>query len=1009
MSPDSGGDVGGIGTTSRTDASRSVAPLRIPRPFVARRILAVALAWLSLAVGAPAAERSLPTAREALERLEAIESEVLRVRPETPLQARSANVVFLLDDVYQGSTNAYTNDGIRYVALRLLVVNLTAEDRTLDLKPVRLLSGEKRFDWSTRPPGIDGYSFRAGNDYVAIREVRTPETLRLPANGTAATWMLFAGLERDALIPPMTLDIPTAGGPVALDVNLYQRGVLRLNSERVGPGKCLAVLTVSGELNTINAGALAEDLDRLVGQGVRRCVLHWSPVAPQPADLLRGWVLQAQHTGPYAYSPQYRYLPNFPSTLHELHVAGLTSGGESEFADAHTHATLSGAISAALASVFAVAPAEEVVDSLRRGSAAVQVAALEHGAGRLTPQQLPLVLALAEGADLEVRRAALAALAEFNDPRAHQMLATVCRTGDAELAAVAARSLAASRFPESHRALADALQPGVAIPPAVLIELLTTYPRPEWQDEIYRLTSASDSKVRQAAIEALARLGHPRLLETLAGALQSDQDRVREAAFSQLIAMGRRDADELALDFTLRHLDQAPPTGNMTLFLTRIRDQRAVPRLLTHLARSTANRDALIQLLAQIGDQDVAAAIAERFGDYTDGEKALALDALRKLDSPLGRGLALRALRSDDANLVQNALQTLQVDATDAEVAALVEVVRSLPTRPHNPKLRLICNGLGGMGTPAARDALLELRTAADDPLREAAQKGLEVLWNQSPARDVVNNMILKLELAERRSLRIQSLQTALDGEPPPPELAQHRQLLREELREAERSIQLAQRLDPKYPRLYLARGLWQIIRGETSAAVEDLQLAVSMNDEDADAQRVLGDLWFRQDRFEEALRPLQRAGELNPAYHEAITSRAIALARLGRVEEGIALAREHLPRHRQQSVYLYNVACVYGRAIEQFEQVRQIPADDPRVAALADEAVKLLDESLRSGLQAATGDTDMLGYMRSDPDLTPLHRFSEFRRISELDLPDGERTAPLPREPADDPEDLLK
>ncbi len=966
---------------------------------------AVWIAWWVCCPEARGEERPLPTPAEALRKLDGIEAEARRVLPQSPLQTRTPNVAILLEDVYQGSTNAYTQDGIRFLALRMLVVNLTGEDRVLDLTPIRLKSGKQSLDWRQRPAGMDGFSFRAGNDFIAIRELQTPESVRLPARGLAAAWLLFAGLEREAVIPPMTLEIPTAAGTLQLDVNLYERAVLQLRVERIGPGNCLALLTIGGELNTINAGALAEELEALAQQGVRRCVLHWDQSAVPPAELLRGWVLQAQHTNAYTFSPQYKHLPTFPVTIHELHLAGVEPTGDAP--DQRVHAEVAAAISAALQSVFEVAPTHDVVEAIRLGPAAVRAAALEHGAGRLTRAELPLVLALAEGPEPEVRRAALHALGEFSDPRAIAVLTAACRDTDPALAEAAVRALAASRFPEGPRALAVVLAEGPVLPAQKLVEILAAAPRPEWQDAVYRLTTSSDAKVQQAAIETLARLGHPQLLPTLARALQSEEARVREAAFSQLISLGRRDADELALAYTLSHLERDAPTGNMHQFLLRVRDQRAVPLLLKHLARQSASRESLIQLLAQIGDQDVAAAIAERFADFTDGEKALALDALRRLESPLGRPLALQAVRTDDANLLQNALQTLQVDATDAEVAVLAEVVRSLPAQTHNPKITLLCNGLGAIGTPAARQALGELRHSPQEQVRTAAQKGLEVLWNQSPARDVVNAVILKLDLAERRELRLKTLEAdlALLGDRPEAEqlrrnVQQLRDDLQRELQEVERTLQLAIRLDPEYPRLFLARGLLRILNRDVPGAIEDLRTAIAMNDSDPDAHRMLGDLWFRQERFEEALQPLQRAFELNPAAHEALTSRAIALVRLGRLEEGVDLVRGQLAKYRQQAVFLYNVACVYGRAIEQLETVRKVPADDPRIAAFGREAVQLLRESVQSGLQEATGDPDILAFMRSDPDLFSLHRLSEFRRLSEMDRPREPLPPALPERP---------
>ena len=974
---------------------------------------AISLGWLLVVTSplfaADAPVRSDGTREDRLAELDRLETEARRVSPATPLSARTSTLAVLLDEPFQGVSKPYSPDGgVRLFAFRLVAVNLTAEPQTLNVAQIRLRTGGRVLSWQNRPAEVEGDSIRVGKDQITIREVKPPDELTIPGGGVTSTRLLYAGLDRGPFVPEMVLEIPASPAPLELDVNLYERARLRLETARLGPSDCLALLTVRGPLNSINAGSLASALEALVDAGLARAAIVWPEDAPRPDDFMRNWLLQSRSNNQLGGNQQYRHLPPLSGTLQTLHLAGLKG---SEDADGpRLHATTSEAIKAALRSAFEVAPLDEVVRAFRSPEAAVRAAAIEFGGPRLPPERLPQLLGFLDAPEPEVRRAVIAALASFGEPAAVTALVQMARGNDADLAEAAVRSLASSRFPPAYEALAEQISAGLPLAPQRLVAVLSAYPRPEWREVVFQLTSSNDSKVQQAAIQALVRLGHPQLLDVLARTLQSSEARVREEAFQQLSSLGRREADELALTYVLGRLQTEPPTGSMQIFLQRVRDQRAVPLLLKHLDRKEGGQSGLIQLLAQIGDEQVGPELAKRFTGFADPEQAETLRALRVLQSPQGKALALQALKSDDTQVVKAAVETLQQEGGSDVVAELANALRALKGNTASANINFICNGLGTIGTAPAREVLLEARGWNNERAANAARNGLTVLWSQSPAMEPVRQADDRLYELDRFDELLSSLPPA-DDKSADDEVAaarkQYETRSQQLLAQIEQSLTLARRLDPLYPNLYIVQGCLQMRAQRTDAAISQFKRALELNDQAALAYYLLGTLLANEERFEEALPVLAKAIDLDPnpelrvrvsARHVLITTYGIALARTGRIADAIDVVQKHLDAYRQNSVYLYNVACVYGRAVEHLRQDPAIAADDPRLAEYTDKAVEMLQESLKGDLLTSTPNADMLDYMRADPDLQPLHSAPGFRAISEMDLPAERRTRPQPK-----------
>jgi tetratricopeptide (TPR) repeat protein len=489
-------------------------------------------------------------------------------------------------------------------------------------------------------------------------------------------------------------------------------------------------------------------------------------------------------------------------------------------------------------------------------------------------------------------------------------------------------------------------------------------------------------------------------MSVLTAGLSSPEPRVREEAFQRLCELGTREADEQALEYALERLKTDPPSGSIHQFLFRIRDQRAVPLLIPYLDGPEGIRRSVIELLAQIGDQSVAGEIARRYPDFSDSERVVALQALQAFESPLGKPLAIESLRSDDVTLVQRSVGYLQVDGGDDVVAALEAALHGMRFGLGNAGDHFICSGLGTIGTSAARRVLLEARRSKEETTRRAAQQGLQVLWNQSPARELVALAEADLLLARRLSEPVAGEANLPDNEPRSP--AQRQELLAQRLSAAAETLRMAERVDPQFPELALRHGELRLLQGDPDQAIQQFRRAIELNDEFTEAYISLGTALYNAGRFEESIAPLQYGFENDPTEqrHQWLTSQALALVRLGRLEEGVALARQHAEQFSAEPVFNYNLACVYGRAHSLLADDPAVEPDDPRLAVFAEEAVRLLEESMKQGVEAQTQEPDMMAYLRSDPDLASLHSVAAFRKFAELDAAPpaaGEPEAPRP------------
>ena len=800
-----------------------------------------------------------------LKRWDEVETELHRLGLRerfVPASERSGQVLALIEFAQLNLTRGSPSRGARSFLGCLVLVNLTQAPIAVVRSGIRLIA-----DGTEIPRGSPSNDMRASVVRVKdrtfhLRNAEPSESLKIPAGDAKATWIAFTGLTPDDTVPQLALKIRVGEQDVTLNVNEFRRGALRLGSQRIGPHDCLALLTISGELDGINLGSLVDDVDGLIQQGVSRLVLCWTKTA-QPVDrLLAAWLRQ-NAMGSRRNRAQFSLFPPLPASLEDIHLAAmreltprrtvsvtetfsrydrLASSGVRE------HATCSDAVLAALWGVYETMPRDELVREIRRASGLSCAAALAAGGARLTSRQLPLILKKSDDTNPEVQQAALMALRHFGETEALDKLAHYARTGREPLVPVAVESLADSPFPEAQARLLTLLKDTGFSSQENVVRVLSRSPKVAWSENLYQIACDHDHPACADAIQFLLKTGHPKAVTVLKAALQSGNAELSEMTFRELEGRTDEECHAALRDFTLSYLEDSPPTSAMQAFLNRTKEFGAVPLLLKHLADPDEERTALINTLALLGDESVAAAIESAYPKLRDNERIAALTALRELRSPAFETLASNALKSGKPVLVRAACQALRADGSDSSVRLLIETLGQSNDKTVWPYL---CNLLATTGSAEARVALR--RGCLEDDLhkRKCARDALRSLERHSPGHAFA-------------------------------EQGRH-QLSLKEWNKASSYFSLALEIDPELSSVYADRGNCHLQLDDLTAAKRDFERAVELDSADA----------------------------------MGVTGLAITQVLEGDCAAGIALVAEAAQRFANDASFSYNAACVYARAAE--------------------------------------------------------------------------------------------
>jgi HEAT repeat protein len=852
--------------------------------------------------------------RSLAQRLQRVERELLELRAKTgriPEDPQSQKLVVLMESPAIGTYYAGDAGNERFFAGRLVLVNLTAAPISIPREQITLIVDGQRFPLKPLSEDVRGHAVQTGSESMSLEEIKLPTKIQVTSGGVQGNWLAFDELPPGNHTPELVLELGPAGALAKYDITGAQRDALALKTDRLGPRKALGLVTISGQLNTISVGGLIAAFDALAARRVTRVLLCFDDTATIADQQLVHWL--ASQASTIRNTDGDGVFPPIAATVRDLFLASLPGDFSSNPLE-NAYPGLIGrlfksqedGVLAALAEAYRTVPRDELEATILNGSRLERASALIGGGGRVSPELVPRLIALTEDVDPLVQSAAIDSLRHFGEPECIARLLKFVRAGQEPVASGAVASLAASRFPAAHEALLAVLANEPPESKKQIVQVLARHPRPIWSETLYEYVSDPRANLRSAALTALVQVGHPQLLAALQAGLTDSNEEYSQLAFTLLVSRGDSASEALALDHTLKVIQTAEPSVQMLALLGRMKDPRCLPALVARLEKSS-NRVAIIQTLGQIGADETAKALDERYATLPSHEQAECLRALRRLDPALFRRRAAEALMSTDSNLISVAVQGLQEDSGPEAIGLMVELwAKSTNAYAWS----YLANALATVATIEAKAALIEARDAGPGEKHDHAQNALEALKQRSPG----------------------------------------------------------------YQALYQGQSFARDKKWKE--ALEQFEQAIQLDPFLADAYAGRADVYLQTQKFAESGRDFAKAYELDPYNSVALTGVCIVQAITDpNCEEAVKKAEAGRMKFARQPLFLYNLACVYGRSAE---QVAKRP-ETPERNRLLDEYRKVGIESLSNAIVLGFRD---LKWMQEDPDLKAFFDLPEFRNL---------------------------
>lgn len=899
---------------------------------------------------------------------------------EQPRDAAAPQII--IQSGYLGKWFTEDDDETRLLILRVSVTNQHARPITVARSAWLLTANGQDIPAIPMPPELSEVTISIDGKSLSMDSVKT-HTLRIDAGKEAATWLVFKNIPDGGPLPDLTLtcNLPEVAR-VKLDVDQIFAERLGLRIDRTGPADAIALLTINGSLDTVNVGVLAQKIDLISSTQICRIIVHFAENSTAPDRNVAGWLRQvALQSGRNPVIND--NFPTMPTSIIDFHIVNFqdpspttdlarrTDGGVRwptpetgawSPSTRNVHQRLASAVDSAVAPLCDILSREKLLQAVRRGDSLTRAAVMRHGSERLIDGNLPLILSLIMDADPDVANAAIFALRSSSNPVAIKSLVEIATsendtaattTNDASPAlharrTVAVQSLAASKYAAAHSEIIRLFSSDDSFLRTATAAAVTENPRPVWSEPLVALFQNSGEARQVELLPALAAVGHPRLLTVLEQCLTSKSEQLSSVALNLLIAYEKPEAEQLASDWMLRHLETSFPSPQVLAFLRRTRDHRAVPQLLRHLNEKSVDREDLLMTVLSIGDNRVAEQVAASFTSYSVSEQFLILKALSEVRSEvfwkLVSAIVSRPGDPDERSLGQ-VVGLLQAEGSDRAVALLIKVLSTAVAAANaaNVKdyaslrtLSTVCSALASVGTAEARDALRE--AVRNSRSRGGApHESLSQLYQRSPAMRFVSQGMSVLRVRDQVALAMLFLDAAV-------------------------------KTDPELPVARLGRGNAALHIDRPSA----------------------GELETARDDF-------ARYVELEPEESEGHTGLALVLVRQGKIDAGIAAGEAVREQASGDSVYYYNMACVYGRAIEQLEAhlTPEQPEQKSQIEDFRTRGVVLLQESIDNGL-----DDSNLSWMQEDPDLKTIRQSLAFAELLKKHLGNNDAESPEKAEP---------
>ena len=427
---------------------------------------------------------------------------------ESLLERHNENLQVWIPQIFMGLDNAYSDQQMRYLSARITVLNHSKAPITLETSKIILKGWGKSYKLNSSSPESNLMPVRVGRNSYPMKELRTPDEITVQSKEAVSFWVVYTDLDKANVIGNLQLELPlTEDELLQHDLRREQKARLGFEAERIGPADSLALITINGSLNSINAQDLADNLRQLKKQKVERAVLSWDDNASTTIDDLVDWILHraAQELNNELYV-------QFPplETFKFLAVANLpklnAEAGFDDQMEALIYESTEAAALAAFGELFELIPAKYITREIREGhpfSQRAALASLEVRQDRSLNENLfPLLSQLYDTANEETRAFVLLAIGQQDHPQAIQMLTKIAAMDRKKEAEAAFTALVKSNQPAAVPAILSIIKDDqYSISREKQIRILSTNFRREWTEFLVAALSDQSAEVRSAAME----------------------------------------------------------------------------------------------------------------------------------------------------------------------------------------------------------------------------------------------------------------------------------------------------------------------------------------------------------------------------------------------------------------------------------------------------------------------------------------------------------------------------
>ena len=827
-------------------------------------------------------------------------------------------------------TNAYQPDGVRYLAIQLGFRNAGTDEIGVVSNLSRLLIGNDEYPRVQSSQELRYYPVLIrGESEQTVEGLQGENTITVPAGGKSVNaWMLFAGLPPARELPPMTLKIETSTGPLDLELTRIENEGLDLQLERIGPAGRVGIARLSGDLNAINVSRFAELISGYADQGVTRLVVSFSPHSSIGDDLTEEWLVMEHEEE----NERLRFFPVWPGLIKQAVYAKLPGHGDES--GEYLASSEAEAVQKVTRDLMPALDRATLMREVRVGHPLIRRAILFNAGDVIANDDLQLVADFLNSkdpafADPAIRRAAIQALRSAISPQSAPLLERIVRDGSPQDALLALKSLS-----ESQQAEAQQLAMRLASEPVVQERVgLTAIMRAvgeshdeRWLPLFQTAFIHANPLVREVALEQLLRLGVGQRLDLIKAALADSQDPIRDRAFEALLAERSSEEQPLFEREVMNRVKANRKDDRTLLALREIRDPAALPQILKWIDERPGEDLLLVTTYVEVGGAEQIGGLIERYPRLSPDSQAYVLRMLFAVNHPDARRMIQSGLLSEEET-VYRVCKLLMVEWGDEEaVAALVDAIeKSIPN--HVSRANEMVEGLGLIGSRAAKQALVAMENSGNWDTQRLAEFGMMILRQRSP-------VAIWLGAATEKTNS-------------------------EDFLGAIEILNLAMDIEPDSAQVYNSLGYAQmgLVRGLSGSEKADMIKLAKAN-------------------FEKAL-------TFSPNDHNPLTGVAICLANEGLYESAIRmvdtpllLTKILLTKNQSQSVFYYNVACVYGVSIDQLLKETDTPERATKLKMYQAKAMKFL----YSAVQLGFGNARLLN---SDPDLNSLRDLPEFKKLS--------------------------